>query len=253
LLLAAALCLGATSARAHTSYLLPSAFATQGDVVTVQASFAEQFFMPEIAVLSDDYHVVRPDGARDSFDTVQAFRQLTILESDVKEAGTYRFTTGVRLGRIATSVEVKGKWTPLEPGQVAPKGAKTQTSQTETIADVYVSKGAPTRAAVDKPLGRLVVHPITHPNEIYQAEGFALEVLFDGAPLAEQDIVLSRASYSDPRLEQTIKTDAQGRATLRFDQPGAYVLMTRHRAPSPPGAQTPVRSYTTSLTFEVAP
>lgn len=251
MLLAGALSLG--SASAHTSYLLPSAFATQGDIVTVEASFAEEFFTPEIAVLSDDYHVVRPNGARDAFDTVQSFRQLTILETDLAEPGTYRLSTGVRLGRTGTLARIDGVWRPLEPGRAPPAGAETMRSQTETVADVYVSKGAPTRVPVDQRIGRLVIQPITHPNEIYLEDGFTVEVSFDGAPLADQEIVLDRGGYAPSRFQQSVRTDAQGRATLRFDQAGVYLIMTRHRAAAPAGAETPQRSYTTSLAFEVAP
>ena len=46
-------------------------------------------------------------------------------------------------------------------------------------------------------------------------------------------------------------TDANGRLNLSFSEPGVYLLMTRHRATAPEGSDTDVRSYTTSLTFEV--
>jgi uncharacterized GH25 family protein len=249
--LAAALAL-APAAYAHTNYMKPSAFTTSGDVVAVESSFAEQFFIPEFPVDSSDYHVVRPNGARDTLDIVQNFRLLTLLETDLTEPGTYRITSGVRLGRISTQARINGQWQALEPGATPPAGAEARRSQTETVADVYVSKGAPTRPAVDVRIGRLALHPITHPSEIYLDSGFTLEVLFDGAPLANQSVVLGRASYGEPIAERTLTTDAQGRITLAFDAAGAYVLMTRHAASAPAGAQTATRSYTSSLTFEVS-
>jgi uncharacterized GH25 family protein len=245
----------ASAAFAHTSYMSPSVFSTtNAEIVTVETSFAEDFmFRPEIAVESQDFHVVRPDGQRDTFDRVETFRQLTVLESDLSEAGTYRFTTGERLGRVSTQVRVNGEWHPLAPGETTPRGARTQTSQTATVADVYVTKGAPTRASVDARIGRLAIHPITHPSEIYLEDGFNVEVLFDGAPLANQDIEVDRqgGDYEEPRFSQTIRTDSQGRAQLRFDRPGVYLVMTRHRANAPTGSETQIRSYTTSLAFEV--
>jgi uncharacterized GH25 family protein len=252
----AALCLAtlAGAASAHTSYLAPSVFATtEADLVTIEASFAEEFmFRPEIAVQSQDFHVLRPDGRRDAFDRVETFRQLTVLESDLTEAGTYRFTTGERLGRTSTVVRVRGEWRLLAPGESAPRGAQVERSQTATVADVYVTKGAPTRSVVDKSIGRLAIRPITHPNAVYVDEGFDFEVLFDGAPLADQEIVVDRqgGDYEEPRFQQAIRTDAQGRAHLRFDRAGVYLIMTRFRAAAPDGSETPHRSYTTSLTFE---
>ena len=94
---AATLC---ASAQAHTSFMYPNTFiTTEGSQVTIQASFSEDPFVPEMAVLSDDYHVILPDGSRDDFKTLTKLRQVVVLESDLDTEGTYRFTTGVRMGR----------------------------------------------------------------------------------------------------------------------------------------------------------
>ena len=244
------------TASAHTSFLLPSIFTTaKGNFVTLQASFSEDFPTPEIAVDSKDYHVVLPDGSRDEFQSITPFRQLVVLESPLSEEGTYRFTTGARLGRSSKVALVDGEWKPLfEPGAEVPENAtKVKTSQTETVADVYVTKGPSTRAAVDVTIGRLAIRPVTHPNEIYLDEGLSLDVMFDGAPLGEQTVTLSRngGDYEAPKFHQELTTDTEGHLDLSFDKPGIYLLMTRHRANAPEGAETDERSYTTSLTFEV--
>ncbi|WP_321490015.1 DUF4198 domain-containing protein [uncultured Hyphomonas sp.] len=244
------------AASAHTSYLLPTVFTTaKGNFVTLQASFTDDFATPEIAVDSDDYHVVSPDGSRDEYKSITPFRQVVILESPLTEEGTYRFTTGARLGRSSKVVLVDGEWKPLfEPGAEVPENAtKVITSQTETVADVYVTKGPSTRASVDTTIGRLAIRPDTHPNEIYLDEGFSLDVTFDGAPLVDQTLTLSRngGDYEAPKFEQELQTDAAGHLNISFDKPGIYLIMTRHRAEAPAGAETDERSYTTSLTFEV--
>lgn len=244
------------AASAHTSYLLPSVFTTaKGNFVTLQASFTEDFATPEIAVESDDYHVVLPDGSREDYKSVTPFRQVVILESPLTDEGTYRFTTGARLGRSSKVALVDGEWKPLfEPGAEVPANAtKVITSQTETVADVYVTKGPSTRASVDAAIGRLAIRPDTHPNEIYLDEGFSLDVTFDGAPLADQTVTLSRngGDYEAPKFHKELETDAVGHLDLSFDKPGIYLIMTRHRAEAPAGAETDERSYTTSLTFEV--
>jgi hypothetical protein len=85
---------------AHTAYLLPTLFsANQENAVTVESSFAEHFFRPEIAVDSDDWHVLLPDGTRAAPANVAKLKQLVVLEGEIKQEGTYRFTTGVRRGR----------------------------------------------------------------------------------------------------------------------------------------------------------
>jgi hypothetical protein len=231
---------------------------TSAEVVTVQFSFTEDFPRPEIPaeipVVSENNHVLRPNGAREAVDTITALRQMVVLENDLTEAGTYRFSTGERLGRTATLVRNGQDWRPLEPGQTAPRGAQARTSQTVTVAEVYVTKGAPSRQTVDAPSGLLAIRPVTHPSEIYLADGFQFNVLFNNAPLANQELTLYRegGDYEEPHFAQTVRSDAQGRVHLSFTQPGIYMVMTRHRADAPAGSQTQQRSYTTSLTFEVA-
>jgi uncharacterized GH25 family protein len=248
--------LAVPAASAHTSYLLPTVFTTSdGDFVTLEASFTEDFPVPEIAVQSDDYHVVLPDGSRADFLSKTTFRQMVVLESPLAEKGTHRFTTGARLGRASKVAIVDGERKPLfEPGAKVPDNAtEVITSQTETVADVYVTKGPSTRTAVDMPIGRLVLSPETHPNEIYLDSGFSLAVNFDGVPLADQTVTLSRqgGDYESPKYHPELKTDAQGRIEISFDTPGIYLVMTRYRAAAPAGSETDERSYTSSLTFEV--
>jgi hypothetical protein len=127
------------------------------------------------------------------------------------------------------------------------------TSQTETVADVYVTKGAPTWDAVETSIGRLAFGLEAHPNEIYLDEGLAFTVRFDGAPLAGQTVHVYRqgGDYEEPKFHPEVTTDAEGHVSLSFDAPGIYLIMTRHAADAPEGADTDERSYTTSLTFEV--
>jgi len=246
----------AAPAIAHTSYVLPSTFATtEGEHVTLEVSFTEKYFTPEIAVLSDDYHLIRPDGSRDDYDNIVPLRQLTILESDLTEPGTYRFSTGERLGIKSRRALVDGEWTFLEPDAEPPENAtEVVSTQTATVADVYVSKGAPSRAAVDVVIGRLAIEPITHPNEVYLDGSFEFQLTFDGVGFADQEMTYYRdgGAYEEPKYERKVTTDADGRVSLTFDEPGVYMIMTRHRAEAPTGSDTTQRSYTTSLTFEVS-
>jgi uncharacterized GH25 family protein len=246
-----AVCPGIASA--HTSYLLPKVFSANTErMVTVESAFAEKFFHPEVPVDSKDYHVVLPDGSRGEFQSVTPLRQMVMLEAPLDQDGTYRFTTGVRLGRIGKSAFVGGQWRPV-PGEVPKDATKVRTSQTETVADVYVSKKKPTRAPVDTAIGRLQIRPVTHPSEVYLDKPFALQVLFDAKPMAGQKLVLDRggADYEEAVVHRQVTTDTNGGAVLRFDRPGVYVLMARYRADAPAGSGTDERSYTTSLTFQV--
>ncbi len=252
-------CLGSASAYAHTSFMRPNAFDfTQGRNITIESSFTEDFSNPEVGVKSGDWHYIAPNGVRYSYDNVVELKQTTILENTINQSGTYKFSTGERLGR-------KGKMIQTATGELKAargengvevelaKGETFVTSQTATVANVYVSKGAPTDSAVNETIGRLVFHPLSHPNELYVGESFQLKVTFDGQPMADQDMELLREGghYSDDKGKKQVTTNSDGLLDLSLEEPGVYLLYTRHRAEAPAGSETDIRSYSTSLTFEV--
>lgn len=244
----------APAALADTSFLMPNVFRISDKaVVTAQASFTEDFPRARVAVQSSAWMIVKPDGSKTTFRRIEAFEQLTILEAELGDQGTYRLSTGERLGRLGQQILVGDKWTPLEPGATPPAGAQTRASQTVTIADVYISRGKGTRTVVDTPASRLELRPITHPNEASIDAPFKLRVLLDGKPVTNQDVHIQRegGAYKTPRYDRVVKTDAKGEVSLTLDRAGPYLLMTRMSADAPAGAQTPIRSYTTSLTIEV--
>lgn len=254
-LILGALSIGAT-AMADTSYLKPNFFITaNADIVTVQSSFTEDFANPSIAVKSDAWTVIGPDGKTAKFDTEHAFTQVTILEAATKAQGTYRLSTGERLGRIGPQVLVDGVWTPFAPGREIPTGAQTRQSQTATVADVYVTRGAPTKAPVEARIGSLELKPVTHPNDVYLDKGFEFRVLLNGKAVANQQVEIWRegGAYEEPAYRKLVSSGADGGVKLSFDKPGVYLIWTRMSGEAPAGAATPIRSYTTSLTLEVQP
>ena len=255
-LLALCAALMAAPLLAHTSYVLPSRFvANNEEMVTIEAAFTEDFFVPEVTINNADFHVIRPDGTRADFDSVTPHKQLVILEAQLEQEGTYRFTTGVRRGRRTTLAMVDGKWvnTRESGGKIPANASATKVSETETVADAYLSKKAPTRAPVDAQLGRLVVQPITHPSDAFLEDPFEFQLLFDGKPLAGQTINIDRggARYDATRSHKEAATDGDGKMSLTFDKAGVYVVWTRFAAPAPQGADVDERSYTTSLIIEV--
>ena len=246
---------------AHTSYLKPNVFSTsRGKMVTLESAFTEDFSNPEVSITSQDWHFYFPDSSQGQYDHIVKFKQLTVLEQELSQTGTYRFSTGERLGR-------KGKMYQMPDGQLKsvfnekreelpkPAGAKIVTTQTATVADVYVTKGAPTQPVLSTKIGRLRIEPVTHPNEVYLEEGFSFKLTFDDKSLAQQEMTLYRdgGAYADDKGKRHFKTSDNGTTTLNFTKPGIYLLMTRHRATPPKGVEMDMRSYTTSLTFEVLP
>ena len=249
LLLSAVFLAAATPAAAYTAYLMPDEFLPDDRTVSLQASYATTFFTPALAV-GAEFAVVNPDGSDGFYSRVEVAGQSTRLASQLYDEGTYRFTTGERLGRVATMVGVDGTWRELGESETPPEDAQTQTLQTVTVADVYVTLGAPSRQAVDRTVGRLALRPITHPNQVLVAQGFQVNAQFDGAPFANAALVLYKAGEPETDLDRYFATDANGNATLTLDEPGQYIVVARHRAAAAPGAEAQIQSYTTSLVFE---
>jgi len=254
-ILSAVLLAGATlagAAQAHSPYLLPSTFdVTDRKLVTVQGSFTESFFSPEVVMKSDAWAVIGPDGARRPLTAVN-LRELALVEVPTEAAGTYRVTTGQRVGRTAKAVLVKGEWTFLEDPAKAPAGTTPVDMQSLTLAEVYVTRGALNAAAL-APIGKgLEFVAVTHPSSIFTGQAAQFVVLFDGQPVKGQAITLHAGDdrYAETKAPPvSLVSDDQGRFTVKVERSGVYQLQARHRvAPTP---TDPVgHSYTYALTFE---
>jgi len=250
-ILAAILFLAATGpAAAYTAYILPDTFNPDDGEASVQAAYANTFFTPAVG-LPADMKLIYPDGFEGAFTRVAVAGSATELSGALPQWGTYRITTGELLGAITTLVGADGAWRPLAQGEAPAEGAETSTIQTVTLANAYMSRGEPTRATVDQASGALALVPITHPNEVLQANGFQVELRFNGQAFPNMPIVLYDSGDADTDQSTYFVTDAAGRATITFAQPGQYVIAARHRADAPANAGVDVRSYVTTLTFNV--
>lgn len=242
--------LAAPVAQAHSPYLLPSVFdASDRKLITVQGAFTESFFTPEVVMKSDAYAVIGPDGARTALSPIY-LRQLAVFEVATEAQGTYRITTGQRAGRVAKAALVGDEWKFFE-GEKAPADAIDM--QSLTTAEVYVTRGAPSDAAL-APIGKgLEFRPITHPSKIVTGRPVVFETLFDGKPLAGLTVTLSAADdrYADDAQAppETFASDANGRLTVKVGRSGVYQLQARHRV-APAGPGLPGQSHTYALTFE---
>ncbi|HBK46016.1 MAG TPA: DUF4198 domain-containing protein [Xanthomonadaceae bacterium] len=245
------------AASAHTPYLAPSDFAPRGgQTIALDASFAETFLVPEAAFDDSRFSVTGPDGATTALSRVEVMKTRTVAEHTLPAAkGTYRFSTGPRLGALFRTWEIGGKQESSRDAAVKiPAGAKVISDfQSLTLAETYVSVGAPDRVAL-QPRGQgLELVPVTHPSDLYAGESFEFLVQYDGKPLAGQKVEVTEAVWTSDRTPQvhTLVTDAQGRALMKLQRAGTWVALTRHRTAAPAGA--PVAEYSNSytLTFRV--
>lgn len=244
--------LAAAPALAHSPYLLPNGFTLDGrDHVTVEAAFSEHVFVPAIAMPSDAYQVVGPDGLAAPLKPVM-LRDLAVLEVPTASDGTYRISSGERMGRVAKAALIDGAWEFIDPRRPLPAGVTPVDMQSVTKAETYVSRGAPSQAAL-APTGKGIEYrAITHPARIRAGKPAEFQVLFNGKPLANADVEVeeARPGELENRRLPLIASDAQGRFTITAPQPGLYFAMTRHRVNAAGG--DPARSYTYALTYSAS-
>lgn len=243
------LCFG--SAQAHSPYLLPNLFDIgKRDHVTVQGSFTEEFFEPDVAMKSENYHVVTPSGTKVALTPVYT-RDLAIVEADTKEQGTYRISTGKRTGRTAKAAWVEGDWKFLAPKDTAPSGAKIYDVTSVTLAEVYVTRGKPSDQALAPGNAGLEYRALSPPNSLFIGQEMKFEVLFDGKPIAGHavSIYAGQARYSDTKAVAEMTTDGAGRFAFKPERPGVYIAMSRYR-PTPEKESLQGVSYTYSVVIE---
>jgi uncharacterized GH25 family protein len=240
----------AAPAVAHSPYLLPNYFdVTDRDHVSVQASFTERFFIPDVVMRADGYHVLGPDGARVALTPLYT-KDVAILDVETKAAGTYRISTGLREGASRKAALVKGQWEFFESRE-AP--ADSVDMQSWTRADVYVSSGKPTDQVLVPTGTGIEFQLLTHPNNLHAGSTAKMRLLFDGKPLANEVVTLQgvvTASGDNPAPLE-LRADAEGRVDVPLKSAGMYQLQSRHRV-GPAAAGTKGRSYTIAVTLEIA-
>lgn len=247
----------ALPASAHTPYLAPASFQVQpNSTVTLDASFAETFFVPEVVFNNSHFMVTDPDGVQHAPDTVQLMKTRAVVEQTLPgKKGTYRFSTGNRLGAVFRSFELNGKVeNSRDPSTPLPVGAKIVSHyQSLSRSEVYLTAGAPTTEAL-KPYGKgLELVPVTHPSDLYVGERFQFEVRYDGKPLAAQKVEINRAlgdGQAQPAAVE-LTTDAAGKASFPLQQAGAYLALVRYRGAAPEGAAAPQYGNNYTLSFRV--
>lgn len=246
------------AAAAHTPYLAPSDFAPRaGATIALDAAFAETFFVPEAAFDRSRFSVLAPDGGETAPDLVHRLKTRTVVEHTLPPdaAGTYRFSTGPRLGAVFRTWRLHGKQdSSRDPAVKIPAGAEVIANfQSLTLAETYVTVGAPDRGALRARGKGIELLPITHPNDLYVGETFEFAVHYDGRPLAGQKVQISEVVWTSDRKPQvvTVATDARGRARFTLARAGTWLALTRHRSKAPAGAAADEYSHGYTLTFHV--
>lgn len=247
-------CISCGSASAHVPYLAPTSFEPVRNWVSLEAAFAEKFFLPEAKFDLTTFVVTTPDGSQRAPAEQVHSRSRTLIDDELKSDGTYRFSTGQRFGAVFHSYELNGKTeNSRDANFVLPKGAVLKAHfQSVTQADTYVSKGKPNTTALKARGTGLELEFTSHPNDLYVSQPIKARLLLDGKPLPASSVQFQQASLDHQSIAPTtVTTNTNGEFSLNAPHAGVYVVLAKHRAAAPAGAKAPTYSYTSTTVLEV--
>lgn len=242
--------------QAHVPYLQPASFEPiRGGWVSLDAAFADRFFVPEVAFDNSQFSVITPAGTAVTPALVQYSHTRTTAEHQLTDDGTYRFSTGLRYGATFHTYELNGeRKSSRDPAFQLPEGAKSIAHfQAVTRAETYVSKGAPNHNAIKPTAEALELEFLSHPNDLYTDSTVRARVLFNGKPLPQQTVstYFVEAGANDEKVTHQLTTDAAGIISFKPEKAGTYLLLSRYRTQAPADAKVPQYSYSYSVVVEV--
>jgi uncharacterized GH25 family protein len=116
-------------------------------------------------------------------------------------------------------------------------------------AKSYLDVGGVGGAGYDRVLGlTLELVPEKDPTAVASGAELPVRLLYLGKPLAGALVAAFTRDRPDTRI--TARTDATGRARLRLDRPGVWLVKAVHMIPAPAAAGADWESFWASLTFE---
>ncbi|ANB17889.1 DUF4198 domain-containing protein [Dokdonella koreensis] len=221
------------SAQAHKAWILPSqTVLSKAGWITVDAAVSNDlFYFNHVPLRVEGLVVTGPDGAAVEAQNSHTGKYRTTFDLDLVKDGTYRIAT-VNSGLFAGWVDEKGerkRWrgTAETFAKEVPADAKElKVTQSSGRIETFVTLGKPNDVALKATGKGLELVPVTHPNDLFAGEAATFALHIDGKPAAglEVEIVPGGSRYRDRQDEIKVTTDAQGRFSVTWPQPGMYWL-----------------------------
>lgn len=243
----------ATRASAHMPYVLPALFdAGSRTQITLEASFTEDAFRPEIAMRDAPFEITAPDGRTTRLAAPALAGDRTIAQASLPSDGIYRLSSGQRAGRSGKMYRKGDDWVMVGEGAAPPTGVTLVDVRSMTLADSYVVRGRPGSKAAFTPRGKaLEIRPLIDPTALSARDVARFEILYDGKPLAGRTVMMFREAglYDGRKQVGQVTSDAAGIVVVTPPDPGRYLMLVRHR-PATPDTSGGYASYTTTLALE---
>ena len=237
--------LSAFSATAHDIYIWPSYFSVdtdKGTTVPVDITASHTTFRPDFAMPSSGVKAYGVDGKqirrvgpffqgnrRSSFDLAVEAEGTYGLVYERGPAYHSRYLVGKR------ETEKRMRANKSEALKQMPKNAKDlETTRYFTIAMSYVTNKAPSDAVLAPKNKGFEVVPVTHPADYVTGEEIQVQLLFDGKPVKDQELVVEKEGpqYQEEPLTVELKSDGEGMVNMSLDQGGRFMMKVYHKQAS---------------------
>lgn len=245
------------NAKAHVPFLKPNLFNVTHHRLQIESSFTEFPFQPDFAMDSPNFTMVSPSGAETHLTSQAKTKAAVYLEPQLTEDGTYRISTGIKVGPKYKATEVNAKLYFAEDMLRFP--GKSTSMQYYSRADTYIFKGSQKYEA--KPFNQgLEIIPLTSPNNLMLGSQLAFRVMNNGKalPNARVIVVAENEHFTKHRTgdlydidnirESNLLANTKGEFTFHPKQAGLYFLfVTIHNKIN----EALWESHNASLTLEV--
>lgn len=246
-------------AKAHNVWLLPSSTVlAKAETVTVDAAVSNDlFFFNHVPLGLDNLQIKGPDGKSLAAENPHRGKLRSVFDLTLAQPGTYQLAV-INSGLMA-SYKLKGetkRWRgrPEAMEKEIPADA-TDLLVTENLGriETFVTLGKPSKPELS---GKgLELQAETHPNDLVSGAEAGFLLFLDGKPAAGVEVTAVRGGtrYRDKQEEMTVTTDARGRFSLTFTQPGMYWLEASSKDQKASFAKAKERRLSYVVTLEVLP
>lgn len=252
------------SAHAHRAWMLPSSMVTSGKepIVTIDAVTSEDLFdFAGMPIKLDGLSITAPDGTSVPGENAITGPHRSSFDVKLMQKGTYRIANVSKAVMAAYKVggEMK-RWRGAEEdlAKLIPANAEDlQVTRLQTRVETFVTYEAAGGKALQPVGSGLELIPVTQPTDLLVGDASIFKLLLDGKPVADATVTILRGGnrYRYKLGDITLKTDAEGKFSVKWPEAGQYWLnanVTQGKPGDANGSQ-PIRRISYSATFEVLP
>jgi len=240
--------------RAHQAWILPNFFRTEQNPawLSFDTTWGDSAFTPMEGPGLQQIWIVGPSDQRRTPPLLYVGKTKTVGECELDQSGTYRieaFKPPTYWTRVVDGDAEK--WLRKSKDLVGDaKIVRSDQYWSKAVAYVTVEKVTTEPLASQNDL--LELAPINHPNEIFAGTVFQARLFGSGTPMPDHPIKVFAEGSQAHEATVTHNTDKEGLLSVKFDQPGRYLLVAQHERKTPKSELADVQSLNFYLMLYVA-